>query len=98
MKIEQFHNKNQFLITDDDNNVYFQSYKSIIAKRTPEGKIYLDNYYWDYSRTTRKHRNLFLGETKQETKRKIEEGIYTLTNLNSHWWRLKGRNKSYRGV
>ena len=30
MKIEQFHNKNQFLITDDDNNVYFQSYKSII--------------------------------------------------------------------
>jgi len=24
---------NQFIITDDDNNDYFQSYRSIIAKR-----------------------------------------------------------------
>ena len=72
---------NQFLITDDDNNDYFQSYKSIIAKRS-RGKIYLDEYYWDYSRTTGKYRNEFLNETIAETRAKIKSGEYILTDLN----------------
>ena len=71
---------NQFIITDNGNE-YFQSYRSIIAKRS-KGKIYLDNYYWDYSTTTSKYRNLFLNENKKETQAKIESGEYTLTNLN----------------
>ena len=41
---------------------YFQSYNSIIVKK--EGGItYLDEHYWNYSKTTSKYRNLFLGET-----------------------------------
>jgi len=72
---------NQFIITDNGDE-YFQSYRSIIAKRS-EGKIYLDNYYWDYSVTTGKYRNEFLGEGIAETRKKIASGEYVLTNLNN---------------
>jgi|TARA_R100000479_G_C6238050_1_gene147728 hypothetical protein len=72
---------NQFIITDNGDE-YFQSYKSIIAKRS-KGKIYLDNYYWDYSVTTGKYRNEFLGEGIAETRKKIASGEYILTNLNN---------------
>tara|TARA_Y100001973_G_scaffold83125_1_gene123092 strand:- start:324 stop:587 length:264 start_codon:yes stop_codon:yes gene_type:complete len=72
---------NQFIITDNGDE-YFQSYRSIIAKRS-EGKIYLDDYYWDYSVTTGKYRNEFLGEGIAETRKKIASGEYTLTNLNN---------------
>ena len=64
--------------------ILFQSYNSIIAKidrRT--NKITLDKYYWDYSRTTGKYRNQFLGEGIAETRKKIKSGEYKLKNLNS---------------
>ena len=86
---------NQFIIYDDNNNKYFQSYKSIIAKIENNDviesiginyqrnkKVYLDKNYWDYSVTTGKYRNIFLNETKKETEKKIKNGVYTLTNLN----------------
>ena len=86
---------NQFIIYDDNNNKYFQSYKSIIAKIENNDvieniginyqrnkKVYLDKNYWDYSVTTGKYRNIFLNETKRETEKKIKDGVYTLTNLN----------------
>ena len=75
---------NQFIIYDD-NKTYFQSYKSIIIKieRTETGAItYLDPVYYNYSRTTSKYRNAFLGESTKETERKIKEGVYILENLN----------------
>ena len=81
---------NQFIITND-NEEYFQSYKSVIAKKVTnyffnyeqkETKIYLDETYWDYSVTTGKYRNIFLNETKKETEKKIKDGIYILTDLN----------------
>tara|TARA_R100000700_G_C3067855_1_gene79486 strand:+ start:199 stop:462 length:264 start_codon:yes stop_codon:yes gene_type:complete len=72
---------NQFLITDNGNE-YFQSYRSMIAKKS-QGKIYLDEYYWDYSVTTGKYRNIFLGEGIAETRKKIASGEYILTDLNS---------------
>ena len=72
---------NQFVIRDDNNNEYFQSYRSIIAKRSQD-KIYLDKYFWDYSRTTGKYRNLFLNETIAETRAKIKSGEYILADLN----------------
>jgi hypothetical protein len=72
---------NQFIITDEGIATYFQSYDSIIVKRT-DGKVYLDETYWDYSKTTGKYRNMFLHETKQETQKKIDNGTYILTNLN----------------
>ena len=75
---------NQFTITDELPNGelvhYFQSYDSTIVKMAD--KIYLDAYYWDYSVTTSKYRNQFLGETKKETQAKIDSGEYILTDLN----------------
>lgn len=71
---------NQFLITDGNKEV-FQSYDSIIAQKEG-GKITLDERYWDYSVTTGKYRNEFLGESIAETRKKIESGEYVLTNLN----------------
>jgi hypothetical protein len=76
---------NQFIIFDKDYTV-FQSYDAIIAKTTFEnGKrvVYLDDYYWDYSRTTGKYRNMFLGESKSETAKKIKSGEYKLVDLNN---------------
>ena len=84
---------NQFIITDHGRGALgnfterrvFQSYDSVIAAITvwPDGtKVELDETYWDYSRTTGKYRNLFLGENKAETIKKIDSGEYTLTNLN----------------
>ncbi len=72
---------NQFIIRTED-GVYFQSYKSIIAFDNRLGKITLDENYWDYSKTTGKYRNDFLGETKGETEAKIKSGVYQLANLN----------------
>ena len=71
---------NQFEIETDD-ATYFQSYNSVIVKRMI-GVVYLDEYYWDYSVTTGRYRNMFLGETKKETQAKIDSGEYILTNLN----------------
>ena len=75
---------NQFEIIDNENNIiYFQSYKSIIVKHDMNlNQVYLDSYFWDYSTTTSKYRNIFLGEKKKETEKKIKEGVYILTNLN----------------
>ncbi len=79
---------NQFIITDDEGNQYFQSYQTIIAKRENfrpderDRRIFLDEQSWDYSRTTGKYRNQFLGETKKETEAKIKNGTYILADLN----------------
>jgi len=64
---------------------YFQSYKSTIARKeySSEGKISLDSRFWDYSVTTGKYRNQFLGENKAETLKKIKSGEYKLVNLNA---------------
>lgn len=75
---------NQFIIRDK-NVIIFQSYNSVICKEVNENgtkKVYLDEKYWDYSKITGKYRNIFLGETKTETQKKIDNGTYILTNLN----------------
>ncbi len=85
---------NQFIVTDDENEMsgncvqYFQSYDSVIAKigKFEAGKrdrqVWLDVNKWDYSKTTGKYRNQFLGETKKETEAKIKSGEYQLVDLN----------------
>ncbi len=68
----------------------FQSYKSIIVKKVFNGlapigtidQIYLDKNKWNYSITTGKYRNQFLGETIKETHAKIKSGEYKLADLN----------------
>lgn len=72
---------NQFIIRDDNGVEYFQSYKSIIAK-VSNGQVYLDEFYYDYSRTTSKYRNLFLGLNSKQIEDKIKNNEFILTNLN----------------
>ena len=72
---------NQFIIVDGKTKV-FQSYGSIIAIKGPYGEVTLDKYYWDYSVTTGKYRNFFLGEKREETLKKIKERTYKMVNLN----------------
>ena len=72
---------NQFIINTKQGK-YFQSYKSIIAFIDNKDKVTLDEFYWDYSRTSGKYRNEFLGEYIEETRDKIKSGEYKLANLN----------------
>ena len=75
---------NQFLINTPDYKM-FRSYNSNIIKTTFENGervVYLDSYYYNYSKTTSKYRNLYLGESTKEIEAKIKEGVYKLTNLN----------------
>lgn len=74
---------NQFVISDDFGNSFFQSYKSIIAKICADGRIFLDETFWDYSVTTAKYRREFLNEGVEDTRAKIKSGEYVLTDLNS---------------
>jgi len=83
---------NQFIIEYDSGITcweYFQSYDSIIVKRYcglynngSFPKTQLDVNKWDYSITTGRYRNQFLGETKAETQKKIDSGEYELVDLN----------------
>ena len=73
---------NQFII-ETKKGRYFQSYNSIIAFIPyGKGRIKLDRYCWDYSRTTGKYRNIFLNENIKETREKIKNKEYFLTDLN----------------
>ena len=77
--------KNQFYVFDHDNSVVmFQSYNSIIVKKYNNGNVELDKQFWDFSKTTGKYRNVFLGEKKPETERKIKQGVYKLVDLNKN--------------
>ena len=83
---------NQFIITTTEEDIhgendvqYFQSYDSVIVRKTWKVNrwfIELDRNYWDYSVTTGKYRNQFLGENKAETQKKIDSGEYILADLN----------------
>lgn len=59
MKVEQFYNKNQFLIKDKGAK-YFQSYDSMIAKIENQSLTF--GIDWDYSKTTLKHLYLFIND------------------------------------
>ena len=84
---------NQFIITQIQNGAkvqYFQSYDTIIVCRKWSGgggnpatcSTHLDRDKWNYSVTTSRYRNQFLGETTKETQKKIDSGEYILANLN----------------
>lgn len=72
---------NQFEIRTEK-GIYFQSYQSMIAFKEYGGDITLDSNKWDYSVTTGKYRNIFLGEGIAETRKKIASGEYKLADLN----------------
>ena len=72
--------KSHFVITRNNGDVIFQSYDSAIVMIDSTGVVHLSED-WDYSTTTGKYRNMFLGETKIETMQKIQQGEY-LMDLN----------------
>ncbi len=72
--------KNQFIIEDGKSTI-FQSYDSIIAMKSGD-RTYLDKYRWDYSTTTGKYRNQFLGMNKKQIEQAIEDGAIYLVDLN----------------
>lgn len=75
---------NQFIIKTEEDTI-FQSYDSIIVKIFDCGGVrftLLDETYWNYSKTTAKYRNQFLGETTKQIQAKIDNGTYRLVNLN----------------
>jgi hypothetical protein len=88
---------NQFIIRDNQGNKYFQSYRTIIAVRTNSGRIVLDTNSWDYSRTTGKYRNEFLGENTAETRKNIKAGVYQLADLNNGQPLIETLLKTYEG-
>jgi hypothetical protein len=72
---------NQIVIRNETLRI-FQSYDSIIVK-VEGGQVYLDETYWNYSKTTSKYRNRFLGDSTKEIKSKIKSGEYILTDLSN---------------
>lgn len=81
MKITQMINSkgrpvtNHFILYNEETGErFFQSYDSIIVK-IHKGKVTLGKD-WNYSITTNKYRNQFLGETTKETQAKLDSGEY----------------------
>lgn len=76
---------NQYEI-ETDKHYIFQSYSTIIAKKERGflGKVILDPYYWNYSRTTLKYLKQFLGVnlSSKEIEERIKNGTYKTANLN----------------
>ena len=61
MKVQQFYNKNQFVIKGAK-EIIFQSYDSTIAIYNFADKSLTLGRDWDYSNTTRKHLYLFIND------------------------------------
>ena len=72
---------NQFEIYTPEGK-YFQSYRSIIAFVDKFGQIMLDEYYYNYSRTTSKYLTQFLNMNTKERTNAIKNKEIILTNLN----------------
>jgi hypothetical protein len=70
--------KNQFEVYTSEYRLFI-SYKSPIAM-FKGGKVYIFSD-WDYSKTTGKYRNMFLGETKAETLKKLKSGEYIAVDI-----------------
>lgn len=59
-----------------------KSYNKTIAKKHyGKQKVIIDLRYYNYSATTGKHRNYFLGETLKDTDKKIKNGEYQTADL-----------------
>ena len=68
---------NQFIITDG-NKETFQSYKSIICERDYDKQTIKFSEHWNYSRTTSKYLNQFLGLSTNEIKDMIKNNEITI--------------------
>jgi len=71
---------NQFVIYTDQGTVFSSYGKNICAKF--DGRIYLDEKYYNFSQTTSQYRNLFLGKITADVEKKVKSGHYVLVDMN----------------
>lgn len=69
------------MLTDKGRRSVFKSYQTIIAMIDEKGCVTIDSNYRQ-SGTTEKYLNQFLGNTKPQCRKLIEQGVYTLADLN----------------
>lgn len=81
MKLRHLKSPQQVIVTINYNEHWFFSYGTLIAKEIKH-EITLDEYYWNYSRTTSKYLAEFLGVTNLELHKNVKNGIYKFENLN----------------
>jgi len=79
---------NQFII-EHDGQIYFQSYKTIIAKIDEKRRVILDHNAEYYSKTTSKYLYTFLANyaptvaSREQAKQDIKNGCFWRMNLNA---------------
>lgn len=66
----------------DDGTRIFRSYLSNVCRIDPDGTIYHDEYYWNYSRTTTKYLKEFLQMNIEQIHANIRAGIFKIIELN----------------
>lgn len=73
---------NQFIVEGDKIEI-FQSYETTIAIRHKDsGKVVLDKHKYDFSSTTSRYLNKFLGVDSKTKKENVKSGKYELKELN----------------
>lgn len=72
MKVQNFYNKNQFLIESDE-LIQFQSYNSLIASINKNKGTLTLGVDWDYSNTTMKHLYMFIDDYRHYLRKDICE-------------------------
>lgn len=72
MYFDRIGSKNMYISTDGN---ILKSYNKIIAAKKG-GQIYLNADYHDFSKTTARHRNLFLGVNAKEFNENMKKGCY----------------------
>jgi len=68
-------------VRDADGTVTHYTYDVPVARRTKDGKVQLNKSKYDYSHTTRCHRNKFLGHDSKEMARRIKSGEYEVVDF-----------------
>ncbi len=61
---------------------YFQSYDKVVAKIDQNFNVFLDEKFWDASKTTAKYRNMFLNKSTSVIKEEVHNGQIKMVNLN----------------
>lgn len=72
---------NFVIVKNEDQKALFSYDSLIVVKDLDTGEVTLNERYWNYSSTTGKHRNKFLGEGISETRKKIKSGKYIVEDL-----------------
>ena len=66
----------------EETRTYHKGFKTKNLIIEEKIQVSLDKNYWDYSNTTGKYRNIFLGEPKKDTVKQIKIKNYELVDLN----------------